>query len=170
MEPFLGEIRMFAGDFAPQGWAFCHGQLLPIARYTALYALLGIAYGGDGRATFALPDLRGRTPMHQSKNEIDEPFPLGHTGGEETVTLLQSEIPKHTHVPQVNANPGTANMPADNVWAATAVARYGDQTPGTALDYHAINAAGSGQPHENMPPFQVINFMIATEGIFPSFN
>lgn len=170
MEPFLGEIRMFAGAEAPRGWAFCHGQLLPISRNTALYSLLGVAYGGDGRVTFALPDLRGRTPRHQIKSDFDDPLPLGHTGGEEAVTLIQSEIPKHTHAPQINANPGTANTPTNNVWAATSVARYSDQTPSTALDFKAISPAGGGLPHENMPPFQAINFIIATEGLYPSFN
>ena len=170
MDPFLGEIRMFVGDFAPKNWAFCHGQLLPIAANNALYSLLGTTYGGDGRSTFALPDLRGRTPLHQGNNpNTGVNYSLGQTGGAETVKLRVSEIPQHTHTPQMNANPGTASAPTNNVWAATAVARYTDQAPSTALDYNAIGGAGGNQPHDNMPPFQTINYIIAIYGVYPNF-
>lgn len=169
MDQFIGEIRMFSGNFAPKGWQFCHGQTLPIQGNEALFSLLGTNYGGDGMRNFALPDLRGRTPIHHNPNGTDTMWPnhIGDKGGAETVALNRTELPPHTHTPQMNANPGTSASPANNVWAATAVARYSDQAPGAALDYHALNPAGESQPHENMPPFQVINFIIAIVGEYP---
>lgn len=124
MEPYLGEIRMFSGNYAPKGWLFCHGQLLSINNNDggALFSLLGTAYGGDGIRTFALPDLRGRAPVSQGQSVEGREFRLGDLGGAETVTLNRNEMPVHTHAPQMNANPGTSPTPANNVWAAAAVA------------------------------------------------
>ncbi|MBI1764212.1 MAG: phage tail protein [Acidobacteria bacterium] len=172
MEPYLGEIRMFSGNYAPKGWLFCHGQLLSINNNDggALFSLLGTAYGGDGIRTFALPDLRGRAPVSQGQSVEGREFRLGDLGGAETVTLNRNEMPVHTHAPQMNANPGTSPTPANNVWAAAAVARYSDQQPGAALDYRALNPAGGSQPHDNMPPFQAVNFIIAVSGIYPELQ
>ncbi len=164
-EPFLGAIFMFAGNFAPLGFALCNGQLLQIAENAALYSLLGTTYGGDGQSTFALPNLQGRLPVH-----VSNAVTLGTFAGVENVILNGNQMPIHTHA--VNAVSGTGNQtsPAGNLWAATSVPRYA--APGTLvpLASAAISATGSGQPHENMPPFLSINFIIALQGIFPSQN
>ncbi len=172
-EPFLGEIRMFAGTFAPRGWAFCDGQLLQISQYSALFSLLGTTYGGDGRTTFALPDLRGRAPIHAGQGAGLTRRVLGERGGQETVTLTVAQMPSHNHTAQVNADSSVAmndkpenGLPARNA-AATPV--YGDD-PNTTLNNSAVTVQNNGgsQPHPNMQPYITVNYIIAITGIFPS--
>ncbi|MGC5326211.1 phage tail protein [Brevibacillus sp. SYSU BS000544] len=168
-EPYLGEIRIFAGSFAPKGWAFCNGQLLPINQNQALFSLLGTAYGGNGMTTFALPDLRGRVPVHFGRLG-DEYILLGQAGGEEGHTLSIQELPAHTH--SVNASSGSATevSPKDRVWAEKENA-YGALTlPTNSMHASAISSVGGGQAHYNMQPFLVLNFIIALQGIYPSQN
>jgi microcystin-dependent protein len=170
-EPFLGQITLIAFTFAPKGWAFCNGQLLPINQNQALFALLGTTYGGDGRVTFALPDLRGRAPVHRG-NEIQ----LGQTGGETGHTLIQSELPTHAHIVQGTANQGAANTAGGNVLAEKGRRGknvFGLQPVGVdiqPLDPSSVSVAGGSQAHSNMQPYLVLNFVIAMVGIFPSRN
>jgi microcystin-dependent protein len=165
-QPYVGEIRMFAGTFAPAGWMFCEGQLLPISENETLFNLIGTTYGGDGQATFALPDLRGRIPIHQGNG-----FNLAETGGAETVTLTVQQIPNHTH----NLSGSTANAsstnPGGNVGARVTVAAvfaYGTDSPLQPLSPLAVVPTGGSQPHENFQPYLCINFIISLFGIFPS--
>jgi microcystin-dependent protein len=162
--PFLGEIRLVSFAFAPKGWAFCAGQLLPINQEQALFALLGTFYGGDGVTTFGLPDLRGRAPMHIGSN-----FPIGAISGEESHTLQQAEMPNHLHV--VTARPtASTSSPTNAMWAGSAQTAYSGATNLVAMSPAAIQNAGGSQPHDNMPPFLVLNYVIALSGIFPSRN
>lgn len=163
-EPFVGEIRLFANNYAPQGWMFCEGQILPINTNQALYAILGNVYGGNGVTTFALPDYRGRVPVHVSPT-----IPLGTAQGEAAHTLTIHEMPQHTHQVSGSSNLASAPSPAGNVWAAA----NNVYTPAAALstmDPASIGAAGGSQPHNNMQPYQVLNYAIAVVGIFPSRN
>lgn len=160
--PFIGEIRIFAGNFAPQGWAFCDGSLLDIATNDALFNLIGTTYGGDGVNTFALPDLRGRIPFHSG---VD---PIGTASGQETVTLQTSQLPQHTHIAQASANAATATTPAGNTWASWGDAQYVDVVPDQPMDPAAIGPAGGAQPHENRPPYLGLSFIISLFGIFPT--
>jgi microcystin-dependent protein len=161
--PFIGEIRLVGFNYAPVGWAPCDGRLLPISQYDALFALLGTTYGGDGQTTFALPDLRSRVPLHQGNGHV-----LGETAGAETVTLTTDQLPSHGHVPQSNSA-GTATGPAGNVWANSAALQFApSSSPLQPMNQGAVGSAGGGQPHDNMPPFQAVNFVIALEGIFPT--
>jgi len=163
MEPYVGEIRMFGGNFAPVGWAICNGALIAISENEALFNLIGTTYGGDGVNTFALPDLRGRVPVHQGVG-----FAPGQSGGSETVTLTVSQLPAHTHVPQANSNPGTNASPSSNVWASSSLNQYSSNAPGAPMDPAALGSTGGSQPHENMMPFVAINFIISLFGIFPT--
>ena len=160
-EPFLGEIRTFAFDFAPKGWAKCEGQVMPINQNQALFALLGTIYGGDGRVTFALPDLSGRVAISASADP-----PQGETGGEETHALSVAELPAHSHRAKANASNGNSNSPTENVWAANPNAY---RASGTAnMDANAIASVGSDQPHNTMQPYLALNTCIALTGIFPA--
>jgi microcystin-dependent protein len=164
--PFAGEIRMFAGNFAPVGWMFCAGQLLPISEYETLFNLIGTTYGGDGTSTFALPDLRSRLPVAQGPG-----FALGQAGGAETVTLTTSQIPAHSHLFQASTATGAQRSPANNVVAAIgggASAAYIVGTPSAAMAPDSIGSAGGSQPHDNMQPFLVISFIISMFGVYPS--
>lgn len=165
-EPFVGEIRTFAFGVVPKGWALCNGQLLQINSNQALYSILGIRYGGDGRTTFALPNLQGRTPIHMSSN-----YPIAASGGEAAHTLTINEIPQHTH--QANGSLTNADMPKPegNTWATTATARpiYA-ATANTTMNAAAIGTAGESQAHNNMQPYTAISFCIALQGIYPSRN
>lgn len=163
--PFVGEIRMFAGNFAPAGWAFCNGALIAIDQNPTLFQLIGTTYGGDGQNNFALPNLQSRLPVH-----VGPGFALGQSGGVETVTLTTSQIPAHSHVPQCNSNPGTAASPANDVWAVPnpSVTIYSNVAPSLAMDQAAVGSAGGSQPHDNMIPFLVINFILSLFGTFPS--
>lgn len=170
-EPFVGEIRMFAGTFAPRGWAFCNGQLLAVSQNDALFSLLGTIYGGDGRTTFGLPDLRGRIPVHTGTGPGLSPRPLGAKGGQEQVTLTVNQLPLHTHSMQASANLGGDSSPAGKVPAESpSVALYLEEGPSVAMDSAAIGSMGGGQSHANLMPFQCINFIIALFGIYPSRN
>lgn len=174
MDPFIGEIKMFAGNFAPRGWAFCNGQILSISQNTALFSLLGTMYGGDGRTTFGLPDLRGRSPMHHGAGPGLSPHSLGETSGVENVTLLASEMPAHTHQPQADASGGGQSSPANATWGAGGRGRppayAANQAPGAALSSQALATTGGSQPHNNRSPYLGVSFIIALQGIFPSRN
>jgi len=162
--PFIGEIRMFAGNFAPVGWAFCNGALIPISENDALFNLIGTTYGGDGQSTFALPNLQSRVPVH-----VGPGFALGQSGGAETVTLTVSQIPAHSHVPLASSSPGTQSNPQNGVWAAnTTLSPYENTAPSINMDPGAMGSSGGSQPHDNMIPFLVINFILSLFGIFPS--
>jgi len=166
-QPYVGEIRMFAGNFAPAGWMFCEGQLLPISEYDTLFNLIGTTYGGDGQSTFALPDLRGRIPLHQGSG-----FILAETGGVETVTLTVNQIPAHSHPLLASADLGSSPDPAGNVLATSRTAGvdlYLEQTPpNTNLAANSISAVGGSQPHENFQPYLCVDFIISLFGIYPS--
>jgi len=161
-DQYVGEIRMFAGNYAPQGWALCNGQLLNISQYEVLYVLIGTTYGGDGRTTFALPDLRGRIPIHKSTA-----FPLGSLGGAEKVTLTTQQLPAHTHTASATTNTGDSASPANAVWAA--ITNYSDDTSKiVSMNASTIASSGGSQAHDNMMPSTAVSFIIALEGIFPS--
>jgi microcystin-dependent protein len=165
--PFMGEIKIIGFNFAPQGWAFCDGQLLPINQNQALFSLLGTTYGGNGQTNFALPDLRGRTPLH-----FGSQFSLGERGGETAHTLTMSEMPTHNHVPVANNGAADQTVPNGNVWANGGDNVYysGPNNPNGTLVAGTIGNVGGSQAHENMSPFLVLNFIIALQGIFPSRN
>lgn len=168
-DQFLAEIRVFGCNFAPSGWAFCDGQLMSISQNTALFSLLGTTYGGDGRTTFALPDLQGASPIHPGQGSGLSPRFLGETGGEETVTLLISELPAHTHTPSCNSGTGDQYGPPGNVWATDAGGNNEYNSSGSsAMAPGAVGPAGGNQPHNNLQPYLVLNFCIALLGIFPS--
>lgn len=165
-QPYVGEIRMFAGNFAPNGWLFCEGQILPISEYETLFQLFGTTYGGDGQDTFAMPDLRGRIPIHQGNN-----FILAETGGVEQVTLTISQIPIHSHPFLATDNNGGSTSPAGSVLARNASTDgYTDDTSGglAALNAGSVSTVGGSQPHENMAPYLCVNFIISLYGIYPS--
>ena len=165
-QPYVGEIQMFAGNFAPAGWMFCEGQLLPISEYETLFNLIGTTYGGDGQYTFALPDLRGRIPVHQGNG-----FVLAETGGAEAITLTISQIPSHNHAFLGNDNPGSASTPIGNYLAKNgAIDSYtGDLSRGlTPLNQNIVNRVGGSQPHNNFQPYLCVNFIISLFGIFPT--
>jgi microcystin-dependent protein len=169
--PFVAEIRIFAGNFAPTGWATCDGQLLPISQNTALFSLLGTTYGGDGKSTFALPDMQGNAPMMFGQGAGLSLYDLGQIGGEQSVTLLQSEIPAHTHQAVGNVGAGAVNTPTNATWASMSVLRQATNiysaSAGSIMSPLAGGIAGGGQPHNNMHPFLVLTFIIAMQGVFP---
>jgi len=162
-QPYVGEIRMFAGNFAPVGWAFCSGQLLPISENPTLFQLIGTTYGGDGVNTFALPNLQSRVPMH-----VGSGFTLGQAAGSETVTLTVQQIPAHSHVPQASTTAGSKPSPQSNVWAQSTANQFTNAAPSLTMATQAIGSAGGSQPHDNMLPFLVVNFIISLFGVFPS--
>jgi len=162
-EPFLGEIKVVTFNFAPKGWAFCNGQLLPINQNQALFSLLGTTYGGDGRTTFALPDLRGSIPMHSGNGHV-----LGERAGTENVTLILQQLPQHNHL--VNVVNTNASAGPTNNYFASANALYQPPPPNTILAPTTISTVGNTQPHENRQPFLTLSFAIALVGIFPSPN
>ena len=168
-DPFVAEIRMFPFNFAPRGWAWCDGQLLPLSQNTALFSLLGTTYGGDGRSTFALPNLQGSAPMHPGQGPGLSLHDLGETGGSETVTLLQSEIPTHSHALRFVADVAEDVSPTGNSLAlSTDGALYTTTGIGTAqLAAQEITPAGGDQPHNNLQPYLTVYFCIALQGVFP---
>ncbi len=167
-DPFVAEIRMFPFNFAPQGWAWCDGQLLPLSQNTALFSLLGTTYGGDGKSTFALPDLQGRSPMHPGQGPGLSLHDLGESGGTETVSLLESEIPSHSHAANFSAQVGDYATPGPNRNLATANANiYGPPTNLVPLAGAAQAPVGGDQPHNNMQPYLTVYFCIALQGVFP---
>lgn len=169
-QPFLAEIRIFTGNFAPRGWLFCHGQLLSIAQNTALFALVGTTYGGNGQTTFGIPDLRGRTPIGVGNGPGLTPRVLGEMSGIETVTLNSTQIPQHTHALNASSSAPTTNTPSGSLLPTGSSRIYAQGSPSTQLAPSSIGLAGGSQPHENMQPFLAVNYIIATQGIFPSRN
>jgi microcystin-dependent protein len=172
-DPFVGEIRMVGFNFAPQGWAMCNGQLLPIAQNTALFSLLGTNYGGDGRSTFGLPNLQASFPMHWGNGGGVSERVVGETGGEQSVTLLTTELAAHRHTPQAVTGGGDSSSPSGAVWAEAREGRALEQIYATSgatapmLATAVLNNGGS-QPHNNLPPYLVVNFVIAMVGIYPA--
>lgn len=171
MDPFVAEIRIFPFNFAPRGWAWCDGQLLPLSQNTALFSLLGTTYGGDGKSTFALPDLQGRAPMHPGQGPGLSQHFLGETGGSETVTLLESEIPAHSHSLRGHtADPGDNNQPGSSLSLAQSSNGQAYQTSNANLvnmSFNALAPAGGDLPHNNMMPYLTLYFNIALQGVFP---
>ena len=168
-EPFIAEIRIFAGNFAPRSWAFCNGQLLPISQNAALFSLIGTTYGGDGRTTTALPNLQGRAPMHPGRGPGLTARQLGQRGGTETVTLSEAQMPNHTHTSNSLPAPGNRPSPDESVLARTIGATpYVPSASLVAMADQALQNAGGSQAHNNLQPFLTINFIIALQGLFPS--
>jgi microcystin-dependent protein len=167
-DPFVAEIRPFAFNFAPTGWAQCNGQVLPISQNTALFALLGTYYGGDGKSTFALPNLQGCAPMHQGQSGGTSDRVLGESSGEQYVTLLQSEMPVHPHALNAVESTATARQPPGQMFAVgEAISDYHTGAPNTNMDPRMLAVAGGSLPHNNMQPYLVVNFCIALQGVFP---
>jgi microcystin-dependent protein len=159
---FVGEIRMTGFNFAPEGWFLCNGQLLPISEYEVLFQLIGTTYGGDGQTTFALPNLQGRIPVHQGNG-----FVIGELSGSETVTLSLNQIPAHTHALSAQTAGGNMPSPAAGVWASSALEQFSSSSPTSSMAALLVNTGGD-QPHNNVPPYLTVNFVIAWSGIFPS--
>jgi microcystin-dependent protein len=170
-DPFVAEIRIFGFNFAPKGWAFCNGQLMPIAQNTAVFSLLGTTYGGDGKSTFALPDLQGHAPMHPGQGPGLSPHDLGEIGGNQTVTLLESEIPAHSHVMRASLDDANLAIPqSTRSLAKASVNLYNTSTAGGTglLAMQGLTIAGGSLPHNNMQPYLTLNFCIALQGVFPA--
>jgi microcystin-dependent protein len=171
-DPYVGEIRMFGGSFAPSGWAFCNGQLMPISENDTLFNLLGTTFGGDGQETFGLPDLQGRAPIHQGTGSSGSTYMLGQTGGVESVTLTTQQIPVHSHLPLGSTDPATSSDPREHVLASLPAAgtrsAYGTDAPFGSLDPSSVSGSGGSQPHDNMQPYAVITFIISLFGIYPT--
>lgn len=164
--PYLGEIRLSAFPFAPRGWALCNGQLLPINQNQALFSILGTTYGGDGRVNFALPDMRNRAPVHWGNG-----FTLGEHGGESAHTLSVAELPAHTHLVRADPNLPDQTAPAGHLWAAQSANGYTSApTQPVAMSAQSISTVGGSQAHTNLPPYLVVSFIIALQGVFPSRN
>jgi microcystin-dependent protein len=168
-DPFVAEIRIFPFNFAPKGWAFCDGQILPLSQNTALFSLLGTTYGGDGKSNFALPNMQGSAPMHPGQGPGLSLHDLGETGGSETVTLLESEIPSHTHALRASAQPGEDASPAGESLARSVGALLYQTSLQNlvALAPQTLAPAGGDQPHNNMQPYLTLSFCIALQGVFP---
>lgn len=167
-DPFVSEIRIFGFNFAPKGWAMCNGQILPLSQNTALFSLLGTTYGGDGKSNFALPDMQGRAPMHPGQGDGLSLHDLGETGGSETVTLLESEIPVHTHTLSVSGLNSQATTPANtSLGRGNPVKVYASAGALVKMGDNAITTSGGSLPHNNMMPYLTMNFCIALQGIFP---
>ena len=163
-QPYVGEIRMFAGNFAPAGWMFCEGQLLPISENETLFQLMGTTYGGDGQSTFALPDLRGRIPLHQGNG-----FTLAETGGAEEITLTVSQIPAHSHPLLASGDTGNQASPANSLTSNSQGAiPYREDAPTVNMNAQTVAATGGSQPHTNFQPYLCVDFIISLFGIFPS--
>jgi microcystin-dependent protein len=173
--PFIAEIKLCPYNFAPRGYAFCNGQLLPISQNTALFSLVGTTYGGNGTTTFGLPNLQGRAALGAGQGPGLSTYVLGQTAGTPTVALLSTEMPTHTHAPQGTTNAGDSTAPSGKVWAASVAGRsppplYSAAAPNTPMTATAIAAIGSGQPHENRQPYLAVTFVIALQGVYPARN
>jgi microcystin-dependent protein len=176
--PFVAEIRIFPFNFAPKGWAFCNGQLMPISQNTALFSLLGTTYGGDGKSNFALPDLQGSVPLQQGQGPGLSLRDLGETGGEDNVTLLTTEMPAHRHFVNADTGQATASSPVSNLYMAGhfddggghkgAVQIYTTQAPADVMNVLSLSIVGSSFPHNNLMPYLTLNFCIALQGVFPA--
>lgn len=169
---YVGEIRMFAGAYAPAGWEMCNGQMLPIAEYQALFTLIGTTYGGDGQTTFGLPDLRGRVPVSTGVSKAGITYPLGQAGGTETATVSAAQMGAHRHQVLAQSAAGSDPNASGKFWGGLPMTAY--EQPGTAtlvsMSPNAVSAVGGSQPHENMMPFTALTFIIATNGIYPTTN
>ncbi len=168
-QPFVGEVRTVAFNFAPAGWAQCNGQLLAIAQNTTLFSLIGTTYGGDGVNTFGLPNLQGRIPVHQGTGSQGT-FVIGQEAGTETVTLQISQMPAHAHMLNAQSGGGTQPSPSGGVWANSPLDQFSTAAPTTQMASSSLQVSGGSQPHDNMPPFLCINFVISLFGIYPSRN
>ena len=170
-EPFLAEVRIVGFNFAPRGWAFCDGQILPINQNQSLYSLLGTTYGGDGRTSFALPDMRGRVPIHVGRSNGGSDHREGQKSGEETHTISAAEMPQHDHIVKVSSSTANDNLASGHVFANTAPNDlYISPANLTNMNSNSISNVGGGQGHENMQPYLAVNFCIALQGLFPSRN
>lgn len=168
MDPFVAEIRIFPFNFAPKGWAFCDGQILPLSQNTALFSLLGTTYGGDGKSNFALPNMQGNAPMHPGQGPGLSLHDLGETGGSETVSLLESEIPSHSHSWKVSAATAIQNTPSGQKYASgDGINAYAAPGALAAMAAQSLAPAGGDQPHNNMQPYLTLNFCIALQGVYP---
>ncbi|MFT5680425.1 MAG: microcystin-dependent protein [Myxococcota bacterium] len=172
MDPFIGQIIMFGGNFEPRGWAFCEGQLLSINSYSALFSILGVTYGGDGVSTFALPDLRGRVPVQRGDGPGLSDYRLGQRGGAESETLTTNQLPSHSHRLQASNAPAGQLSPEDNLLAgqspSSGLSTYTNSTPDTQMSSSAISSAGGSQPVDIRQPYCALNFIIALQGVYPS--
>ena len=164
-QPYVGEIKMFGGNFAIQGYAFCNGQLMAIDQNDALFSLIGTTYGGDGQNTFGLPDLRGRIPVHQGSG-----FIMGQNGGSETVTLITSQIPSHNHTAVVDTTTGGLSSPQNNIIAKSSASAYSQTAVDNQMGNQSIGNTGGSQPHDNIMPYLCVTYIIALYGIYPSRN
>lgn len=172
-EPYVGQITAVAFGIVPKGWALCNGQILAIAQNQALFSLLGTTYGGNGVTTFALPDLRGRTPIHWGTGPGLSTIAIGQAAGTENVTLTVNQLPMHNHIAMASTITADQPVPGGHLWAtesAGATAMYSDQNPSGTMSQNALGSAGGNQPHNNMQPYLTISFIIALQGIFPSRN
>ena len=172
MDPFVAEIRIFPFNFAPKGWAFCDGQILPLSQNTALFSLLGTTYGGDGKSNFALPNMQGNAPMHPGQGPGLSLHDLGETGGSDTVSLLESEIPSHSHAMMASSDSADNFVPAAAIMLAKPLGRGNNlfattATPLVAMNDNALAPAGGDQPHNNLQPYLTLNFCIALQGVYP---
>ena len=167
-EAYIGEIKIFGGNFAPRDWQFCDGALLPISLYQALFSLLGTTFGGDGQTTFAVPDLRGRIPLHRGQAPDLSNYVQGQKGGTETVTLAANQIGAHAHTLGASSANATTSSPANAVWAVSSANIYGTSGPYQPMNASTVSFAGGSQPHENLQPILGVNFIIALDGIYPT--
>jgi microcystin-dependent protein len=166
--PYVGEIRMFAGNFAPQGWVFCAGQLMPISENDTLFALIGTTYGGDGQSTFGIPDLQGRVPVHMGQRTGLESYVIGQKSGTPTVTLTNNQIPAHSHAWMASTNGGTSDLPQDNVLASPPeVKLFRKGAPSFGLPAGTVGVTGGSQPHDNLMPTVAVSFILSLFGQFP---
>jgi microcystin-dependent protein len=170
-QPYIGEIRMFGGSFAPAGWAFCNGQVMPISENDALFQLIGTTYGGDGQTTFALPNLQSRLPIHQGQGP-GQSYQLAEMAGTESVTVTTQQIPIHTHPAFCSSVGGNSSDPAGGIWAFSDLNQYANAAPDVSMGTPAIQTTpqGGSQPHDNMIPYLVVSYIISLFGIFPSPN
>lgn len=167
-DQYLGEIRLFAGNYAPQGWAMCNGQPLSISQNEALYSLIGTTYGGDGRSVFQLPDMRGRIPVGTGTAKTGTAYPMGQIGGLEQVTLVESNLPAHTHPVKANQLPGTINSPLNAYFALSSLNQYATASPNATMNAAAVSSVGGNDSHDNMMPFYTLTYIIALQGNYPS--
>jgi microcystin-dependent protein len=167
-QPYVGEIRLAGFNFAPQGWAFCNGQSMPISEYEVLFTLIGTTYGGDGQTTFNLPNLQSRIPFHMGINSMGDNLVIGGIAGSESVLLITPQMPSHSHVLAANTGNGGQPSPASGVWAGSTLDQYSNASAPNAMSPNEITNSGGSQPHNNIPPILVVNFIISLFGIFPS--
>ncbi|WP_454190373.1 phage tail protein [Paenibacillus sp. Marseille-Q7038] len=169
-DQYVGEIRMFAGNYPPKGWAFCDGAILPITGNESLYSIIGVTYGGDGTTNFKLPDLKGRLPLHKGTNsKTGTEYTMGQTGGTETVALTLAQLPAHTHAVNAQSAAGNTGDPANAFWAASASKQYSvDKNPTGLMNAASVSSSGASNPHNNLMPYLPVSFIIALQGLYPT--